>query len=91
MQDVASQDGGQGLQHLPSPSMPSTSNDMQAEDEEEPETVAKVEAPLNGRVCGWACLGSYDPALAPEAPIGLIKKESTQILSVKTLRKAPKI
>ena len=71
MQDVASQDGGQGLQHLPSPSMPSTSNDMQAEDEEEPETVAKVEAPLNGRVCGWACLESYDHALVPEAPVTL--------------------
>ena len=27
---------------------------------------AKVEAPLNGRVCGWGCLGSYDPALVPE-------------------------
>ena len=36
-----------------------------------------MEAPLNGRVCGWACLGCYDPALVPEAPIGLIKKDST--------------
>ena len=44
----------------------------------EPATVAKVEAPLNGRVCGRACLGSYDPALVPEAPIGLIKKDSTK-------------
>ena len=25
--------------------------------------------------CGRACLGSYDPALVPEAPIGLIKKD----------------
>ena len=45
----------------------------------EPSTVAKVKAPLNGRVCGRACLGSYDPALVPEAPIGLIKKDSTNI------------
>ena len=30
-----------------------------------------------GRVCGRACLGSYDPALVPEAPIGLITKDST--------------
>jgi len=44
----------------------------------EPATLAKVEAPLNGRVCGWACLGSYDPALVPEAPIGLTKKDSTK-------------
>ena len=43
--------------------------------------VVKVEAPLNGRACGWACLGSYDPALAPEAPIGLIKKDSTMCAS----------
>ena len=43
----------------------------------EPATLAKVEAPLNGRVCGWARLGSYDPALVPEAPIGLIKVDST--------------
>ena len=35
----------------------------------EPATVVKVKAPLNGRVCGWACLGSYNPALVPEAPI----------------------
>jgi hypothetical protein len=28
----------------------------------EPATVVKVEAPLNGRVCGWVYLGSYDPA-----------------------------
>ena len=26
---------------------------------------------------GRACLGSYDPALVPEAPIGLMKKDST--------------
>ena len=32
-----------------------------------PATVVKVKAPLNGRVCGRACLGSYDPALVPEA------------------------
>ena len=44
----------------------------------EPATVAKVEAPRNGRVRGWACLGSNDPALVPEAPIGLIKKDSTK-------------
>ena len=46
----------------------------------EPATVVKVEAPLNGRVpsCGRACLGSYDPALVPETPIGLIKKDSTK-------------
>ena len=37
----------------------------------EPATVVKVKAPLNGRVCGWACLGSYDPALVLETPIGL--------------------
>ena len=36
-----------------------------------------MEAPLNGRCCGRACLGSYNPALVPEAPIGLIKKDST--------------
>ena len=35
--------------------------------------VVKVEAPLNGRACGWACLGSYDPAIVPEDPIGLMK------------------
>ena len=29
--------------------------------------------------CGRACLGSYDPALVPEAPIGLIKKDSTKV------------
>ena len=28
--------------------------------------------------CGRACLWSYDPALVPEAPIGLIKKDSTK-------------
>ena len=28
-----------------------------------------VKAPLNGRVCAWAYLGSYDPALVPEAPL----------------------
>ena len=39
---------------------------------------SKVEAPLNGRVCGRACLGSHDPALVLEAPIGLVKKESTK-------------
>ena len=44
----------------------------------EPATVAKVKAPLNGRVCGRACLGSYDPALIPETPIGLMKKDSTK-------------
>ena len=44
----------------------------------EPATAAKVEAPLNGRVCGRACLGSQDPALVPKAPIGLIKTESTK-------------
>ena len=38
---------------------------------------AKVKAPLNGRVCGRACLGPYDPALVLETPIGLIKKDST--------------
>ena len=43
----------------------------------EPATSVKVKAPLNGRVCGRACLGSYDPALVPETPIGLIKKDST--------------
>jgi hypothetical protein len=43
----------------------------------EPATLAKVKAPLIGRVCGWACLGSYDPALVPEAPIGAMKKDST--------------
>ena len=43
----------------------------------EPATVASVKAPLNGRVCARACLGSYDPALVPEAPIGLITKDST--------------
>ena len=50
----------------------------------EPATVAKVKAPLNGRVCGRACLGSYDPALVPEAPIGLIKKDNTKLEDVKT-------
>ena len=44
----------------------------------EPATVAKVEAPLNGRVCGWDCLVSYDPALVPEAPIGLNEKGQRQ-------------
>ena len=37
-----------------------------------------MEAPLNGRVFGRACLGSFDPALVPEAPFGLIKKDSTE-------------
>ena len=45
----------------------------------EPATLVKVKAPLNGRVCGRACLGSYDPALVPENPIGLIKKDSTRL------------
>ena len=43
-----------------------------------PATVAKVKAPLNGRGCGRACLGSYGPALVPEAPIGFMKKDSTK-------------
>ena len=34
-----------------------------------------VEALLNRRVCGWACL---HPALVPEAPIGLIKKAGSK-------------
>ena len=42
----------------------------------EPATVAKVKALLNGRVCGWACLWCYDPALVLEALIGSIKKDS---------------
>ena len=36
----------------------------------------------NGRVCGRACLGSYDPALVPEAPIGLIGKNSAGLCCV---------
>ena len=48
----------------------------------EPATVAKVDALLNGRVCGRACLGSYDPALVPDAPIRLIKKDSTRYKSI---------
>ena len=28
--------------------------------------------------CGRACFGSCDPALVPEAPVGLIKKDSTR-------------
>ena len=41
-----------------------------------------MKAPLNGRACRWACLGSYDPALVPEAPVGLIKKDSNKGLGV---------
>ena len=48
----------------------------------EPATVVKVEAPLNGRVCGWACLGSYDPALVSEAPVGLIKRTAPKKVGV---------
>ena len=33
-------------------------------------------APLNGSVCGRACLGSYESALVPEA-VGLIEKNNT--------------
>ena len=44
-------------------------------------TFTLTSARWNGRVCGWACLGSYDPALVPEAPIGLIKKDSTTDVS----------
>ena len=32
--------------------------------------------PLLLRVCGWACFGSYDPTLVPEAPVGFMKKDS---------------
>ena len=34
-------------------------------------------------MCGRAYLGSYDPALVPEAPIGLTKKDSTRFWSEK--------
>ena len=38
-----------------------------------------MEAPLNGRDCGRACLGSYNPALVLEAPIGLMNKDSISL------------
>ena len=41
-----------------------------------PGTVAKLVAAHNRSDCGWAS-GQLDPALVPEATIGLIKKDST--------------
>ena len=46
----------------------------------EPATLAKVEAPLNGSVLWKGLPRVHDPALVPEAPIGLIKKASTNVL-----------
>ena len=42
----------------------------------EPATVAKVEAPLNGRVwMSWFRASTSDPKPIPESPVGLIKRQ----------------